>query len=165
MRPKVLKGIPHGPWAHCPSDLRRITRGSFGLSPESRTQGAAKVRPECLAKGASRSHGRFAGLREGASGRFANGMAGPLHPSGLEAGGADVEPARSPVHQGADLLDVGVPPAWRTAMRVGDLHPESGLLPADIADGCHGQGMVAAVICTAQEVPGQEACGARLARR
>src|SRR5204863_2504215 len=77
----------------------------------------------------------------------------------------DVEPAGRAVHHSSNLLDVRVPPPGRTAMGVGHPHAESGLLPADVADGCHGLGMVAAATGGAHARAGQEAGGTLAARR
>src|SRR5439155_25881109 len=60
----------------------------------------------------------------------------------LQALRAHVQPARSAVHQRPNALHVRIPPAWGPPMRVRDLHPEPGFLSADVADPCHGQGMV-----------------------
>jgi hypothetical protein len=58
--------------------------------------------------------------------------------AGLQAGGADLDPA--PVaggHERAHRLDVGIPPAVGTAVRVGHGHAEARPLAADVADAGH----------------------------
>src|ERR671919_259992 len=62
---------------------------------------------------------------------------------GFEALGAAVPPPGNAVDHGSDALDVGVPPPVRPAVGVGDLHPEPGMPPADLADRCHGVTRVA----------------------
>ena len=63
--------------------------------------------------------------------------------AGLQAARADVQALGRPVHERADALHVGVPPLGGAAVRVGDLHAEERLLPADVADGGHGPTRVA----------------------
>jgi hypothetical protein len=62
---------------------------------------------------------------------------GLLHLACLEAGGADVESSRRAVHDRADLLDVGVPTPLGPPVGVAELHPEAGVLAADLAHGRH----------------------------
>src|SRR3990170_2478672 len=70
------------------------------------------------------------------------GSDGALDLAGLQAARADVEPLRGTIHESADALHVRVPPPRGPAVRVGDLLAEERLLPADVADGCHGPGRV-----------------------
>ncbi len=67
---------------------------------------------------------------------FSTGLAGDL--PGLDAGGAHVQPLRRPVDRRAHGLDVGLPVAAGSAVRVGDVVAENRLLSADVADGSHG---------------------------
>src|SRR5690606_3543368 len=57
--------------------------------------------------------------------------------AGLNAAGAHVDALGSPVHHGADALDVGVPPTLGAPVRVADVHPEGRVLPAHLAHCCH----------------------------
>src|SRR5690606_10654440 len=56
----------------------------------------------------------------------------------LDAGGAHVQPLRRTPHPGTDSLDVRVPAAAGTAVRVRDTVPEPRSLAADVTDGSHG---------------------------
>src|SRR5438477_11628558 len=64
-------------------------------------------------------------------------VGGLLDLSGADAGGADVDPLGGAVDQGADPLDVGVPPALGPAVRVADAHTERGMLAAHLTHRCH----------------------------
>ena len=58
--------------------------------------------------------------------------------AGLDARGADVQPLRRAAHHGTHALDVRVPAAAGTAVRVGDVVAEARPLAADVAVGSHG---------------------------
>src|SRR3990170_8273227 len=70
------------------------------------------------------------------------GSDGALDLAGFQAARADVQALRGTVHQRADALHVRVPAPRGPAVGVGDLLAEERLLPADVADGCHGPGRV-----------------------
>lgn len=57
--------------------------------------------------------------------------------AGLDAAGADLDPTCSAVDHGPHSLDVGVPAALGTAMRVTDAHAERRVLAAHLAGRCH----------------------------
>src|SRR5207248_3791127 len=60
--------------------------------------------------------------------------------AGLDAARADVHPLRVTLDQRAYTLDVGVPTARRTAVRVRYLHPEPRTAATNVTDGCHSGG-------------------------
>lgn len=63
--------------------------------------------------------------------------AGPLDLVGLEAANTNIQTLRGLAHESANALDVRVPAARRTTMRVGNLFPEGRFPTADFTDGCH----------------------------
>ena len=108
---------------------------------------------------------------DGPRGRLARGrdrvprrLDGALDLAGLQAARADVQALGRPVHECADALHVGVPPLGGAAVRVGDLHAEERLLPADVADGGHGPTRVAdgCASTARRRTPCSSACGADL---
>ena len=58
--------------------------------------------------------------------------------AGLDAGRADVQALGRPRHDSANGLDVGVPAAAGSDVRVRDVVAEARPLTADVADGSHG---------------------------
>src|SRR5690606_3534902 len=54
-----------------------------------------------------------------------------------DAAGADVQPPGGAVDEGPHTLDVRVPPALGTPVRVADAHAPRRALAAHLADGCH----------------------------
>jgi len=56
----------------------------------------------------------------------------------LQATGADVEPLRGALDDGADALDVRIETTLGASVRMGHVVAEARSLAAHIADGCHG---------------------------
>src|SRR5262245_45152422 len=147
-----------GPGAPCP---RRSPPTSLGAPSSSkpfararpssprrsapRSRWAAGSGPSINSGGSRRSAGP--GRLPGRSSRSPRGLAGALDLAGLEAARADVQALGCAVHERADALHVGVPPLGGAAVRVGDLHAEERLLPADVADGGHGPTRVTDALC------------------
>src|SRR5690606_15421208 len=133
-------GPPRGPTVPAPQ-----APGSPGGTPRKRKRRHRRAaeapagRTERARRAVERHDGSSVTLEDGGRARCGGmGCSGTLDLAGLEAGGAHVQPLRRAAHAGADGLDVRVPAAAGTAVRVRDTVPEPWSLAADVTDGSHG---------------------------